>query len=163
MARRSTRPGSGLRERTAGAARGSARTPSRQLVRTDARNVRAQPARLSSGNTAGLTVPELLASPCELRANPQRRRPSLPCASADKNSISRGLGKNLVLLLAECALLRLVVLAPLALRAPGTLNAARGASMTSRRARRRVRRLRCLAEHAPPPQAEPGFPELPLS
>jgi len=31
-----------------------------------------------------------------------------------------------------------VVLAPLALRAPGTLNAGRGASMTSRRARRRV-------------------------
>jgi len=34
------------------------------------------------------------------------------------------------------------VLAPLALRAPGTLNAGRGASKTSRRARRRVRRPR---------------------
>jgi hypothetical protein len=37
---------------------------------------------------------------------------------------------------------RPVVLAPLALRAPGTLNAGRGASQTSRRARRRVLRLR---------------------
>jgi hypothetical protein len=45
------------------------------------------------------------------------------------------------LLLGECVAVRPVVLAPLALRAPGTLNAGRGASQTSRRARRRVLRL----------------------
>jgi hypothetical protein len=39
-----------------------------------------------------------------------------------------------MLLLAECVATRPAVLAPLALRAPGTLNAARGASKTSRRA-----------------------------
>jgi hypothetical protein len=42
-----------------------------------------------------------------------------------------------VLLLTGSAAVRPVVLAPLALRAPGTLNAGRAASMTSRRARRR--------------------------
>jgi len=45
-----------------------------------------------------------------------------------------------VLLLAVCVCARPVVLAPLALRAPGTLNAGRGAR--ARRARRRVRRPR---------------------
>ena len=50
-----------------------------------------------------------------------------------------------MVLLAVRVVVRPVVLAPLALRAPGTLNAGRGASQTSRRARRRVRRLR-LAE-----------------
>jgi hypothetical protein len=48
-----------------------------------------------------------------------------------------------VLLLAVCVSARPVVLAPLALRAPGTLNAGRGAK--ARRARRWVRRPR-LAE-----------------
>ena len=45
---------------------------------------------------------------------------------------------DLVLLLAECVCARPVVLAPLALRASGTLNAGRGAK--ARRARRRVLR-----------------------
>jgi hypothetical protein len=46
---------------------------------------------------------------------------------------------DLVLLLAGCVTVPPVVLAPLALRASGTLNAGRGAK--ARRARRRVRRL----------------------
>ncbi len=45
-----------------------------------------------------------------------------------------------MVLLAGCVGARPVVLAPLALRATGTLNAGRGAK--ARRARRRVRRLR---------------------
>src|SRR6185369_7403544 len=60
---------------------------------------------------------------------------------------------DLVLLLALSVAARPVVLAPLALRAPGTLNAGRGASKTSRRARRRVRRLRRRIATGP---SEPG-------
>jgi hypothetical protein len=58
-----------------------------------------------------------------------RRAYALVCVSHGK-----------LLLRAESVVERPVVLAPLALRAPGTLNAGRGASKTSRRARRRVPR-----------------------
>ena len=53
------------------------------------------------------------------------------------------------LLLAVSVAMRPVVLAPSALRAPGILNAGRGASKTSRRARRRVRRPPECPSHEP--------------